>query len=122
MDELAIQVPSLNAYNQFIWPPAVAMPWAPTEVEQYSYRQGQAIDLRPIMPVMQFRMTHEAGTYLCAAQGLVFEGSILAYCYIVGLGLNCKFIDLLFKRSVLFFFFFFFIFVYTLDTKYPVST
>ena len=23
------------------------------------------------------------------------------YCYIVGLGLNCKFIDLLFKRSVL---------------------
>ena len=23
----------------------------------------------------------------------------VAYCYIVGLGLNCKFIDLLFKRS-----------------------
>ena len=23
------------------------------------------------------------------------------YCYIVGLGLNCKFIDLLFKRSVI---------------------
>ena len=25
----------------------------------------------------------------------------IKYCYIVGLGLNCKFIDLLFKRSVL---------------------
>ena len=25
----------------------------------------------------------------------------LFYCYIVGLGLNCKFIDLLFKRSVI---------------------
>ena len=27
--------------------------------------------------------------------------SALTHCYIVGLGLNCKFIDLLFKRSVI---------------------
>ena len=26
---------------------------------------------------------------------------LMIYCYIVGLGLNCKFIDLLFKHSVL---------------------
>ena len=26
---------------------------------------------------------------------------VVSHCYIVGLGLNCKFIDLLFKRSVI---------------------
>ena len=28
-----------------------------------------------------------------------WDNIVLSYCYIVGLGLNCKFIDLLFKRS-----------------------
>ena len=31
------------------------------------------------MPVTQFRVTDEAGTYICVVQALVFEGSILAY-------------------------------------------
>ena len=72
-------VPSLNAWDQFIWTPAAAMPWAPTEVEQYGYHHSQAVDLGPIMPVTQFRVTDEAGTYLCVAWALVFEGSVLAY-------------------------------------------
>ena len=49
------------------------------EVEQYSYHHGQAVDLGPVMPVTQFRVTDEVGTYLCVARALVFEGSILAY-------------------------------------------
>ena len=48
-------------------------------MEQYSYHHGNAIDLGPVMPVMQFKVTDEEGTYLCAAWALVFEGSILAY-------------------------------------------
>ena len=79
MDELAMWVPSLDAWDQFIWMPAVAMPWAPMEVEQYSYHRSQAVDLRPVMPVTQFRVTDKAGTYLCAAWALVFKGSILTY-------------------------------------------
>ena len=79
VDELAVRVPSLNAWDQFIWPLAAAMPWAATEVEQYSYHCGQAVDLRPVMLATQFRVTDEAGTYLCVARALVFEGSILAY-------------------------------------------
>ena len=51
----------------------------PTEVEQYGYHCGQAVDLGPIMPVMQFRVMDEVGTYLCVTRALVFEGSILAY-------------------------------------------
>ena len=31
------------------------------------------------MPAMEFRVTDEEGTYLCAARGLVFKGSILGY-------------------------------------------
>ena len=50
-----------------------------TEVEQYGYCRGHTIDLGPVMPATQFRVTNEAGTYLCAARALVFEGSILAY-------------------------------------------
>ena len=79
VDELAIQVPSLDAWDQFVWPPAAAMPRAPTEAEQYSYHRGQAKDLGPIMPVTQFRVADEVGTYLCVAWALVFEGSVLAY-------------------------------------------
>ena len=53
--------------------------WALTEAEPYGYCRGQAIDLGPVMLVAQLRVTDEAGTYLCAARALVFEGSILAY-------------------------------------------
>ena len=79
MDELAIRVPSLDAWDQFIWPQAAAMPWALMEAEQYGYHCGQAVDLGPIMPAMQFRVTDEVGIYLCVVWALVFEGSILAY-------------------------------------------
>ena len=57
----------------------MAMPWAATEVEQYGYCCGHAIDLGPIMLATQFRVTNEVGTYLCVAWALVFEGSVLAY-------------------------------------------
>ena len=49
------------------------------EVEQYNYHQGNAVDLSPVMPPMQFRVTDEKGTYLCVAWALVFEGSVLVY-------------------------------------------
>ena len=79
MDKLAVRVPSLDAWDQFIWLPAVAVLRALPEAEQYGYRRGQAVDLGPVMPATQFRVTDEVGTYLCAVQALVFEGSILAY-------------------------------------------
>ena len=79
MDELAIRVPSLDAWDQFVWPPATAVPWALTEAEPYGYCRGQAVDLGPVMPGVQLRVTDEVGTYLCTAWALVFEGSILAY-------------------------------------------
>ena len=79
MDELAIWVPSLDAWDQFVWLPATDMPRAPTEAEPYGYCRGQAVELRPVMPAVQLRVMDEAGTYLCVAWALVFEGSILAY-------------------------------------------
>ena len=79
MDDVAVRIPSLDAWDQFVWPPGAAMPWATMEVEQYSYCHSHTIDLSPIMPTTQFRVTDEEGTYLCAVRALVFEGSVLAY-------------------------------------------
>ena len=75
VDELAMHMPSFDAWDQFVWPPVVAMPWAATEVEQYGYHCDQAVDLRPIMLVTQFRVTDEVGTYLCVAWALVLKGA-----------------------------------------------
>ena len=71
LDELVVWVPSLDAWDQLV-------PRALTEAELYGYCCGQAIDLGPIMPVAQFWVTDEGGTYLCIARALVFEGSVLA--------------------------------------------
>ena len=57
-----MQGPCLNAWDQFVWLLAVAMPWAPTEAEQYSYHHGQAVDPGSIMLVTQFRVTDKVGT------------------------------------------------------------
>ena len=79
LDDVAMHVPTPDAWDQFVWLPSAAVPWATTEVEQYGYHCGHAIDLGPVMPVMQFRVTDEEGTYLCVARVLVFEGRVLAY-------------------------------------------
>ena len=79
MDDVAVCIPSLDAWDQFVWPPGAAMPWATTEVEQYGYHCSHTIDLGPVMPANQFGVTDEEGTYLCVVQALVFEGSILVY-------------------------------------------
>ena len=67
VDDMVMRVPSLDAWDQFVWPPGAAVPRAAMEVEQYGYCHGQAIDLSPVMPVTQFRVTDEVGTYLCVA-------------------------------------------------------
>ena len=79
LDKLAVHVSSLNAWDQLVWPPAVAVPRALTEAELYGYCHGQVVDLGPVMPVAQFQVTEEGGAYLCIVRALVFEGSVLAY-------------------------------------------
>ena len=69
----------LDAWDQLVWPPSAAVPWAAMQVEQYGYHHGNAIDLSTVMPAMEFRVTNEEGAYLCVAWALIFEGSILAY-------------------------------------------
>ena len=79
LGDMAVCVPTLDAWDQFVWPLSVAMPRAATEVEQYGYRHGNAMDLGAVMLAMEFRVTDEEGAYLCAAWGLIFEGRVLAY-------------------------------------------
>ena len=79
LDDMAVHVPMLDAWDQFIWPPSAAMPWATTEVEQYGYHCRNAMDISAVMLAMELRVTDEEGAYLYVARGLIFEGSVLAY-------------------------------------------
>ena len=76
---MAVHIPTLNAWDQFVWPPSVAIPRTATQVDQYGYHHVNAVDLGAVMPAMEFRVTDEEGTYLCVVRALIFEGSILAY-------------------------------------------
>ena len=79
LDELAVHIPTLEAWDQMVWPTTAVIPCALTEAESYGYCQGQAVNLGPVMPAVQFHVTEEEGTYLCTTRALVFEGSILTY-------------------------------------------
>ena len=79
LDQLAVHVPTLEAWDQMVWPTMVAILCALTEAKLYGYCQGQAMELGPIMPVAQFHITEKGGTYLYTMRALVFEGSILMY-------------------------------------------
>ena len=79
LNELAVCVPTMEAWDQMVWPNTVAILHVPTKAKSYSYCQGQAVDLGPAMPAVQFHVTEERGTYLCTMRALVFEGSILTY-------------------------------------------
>ena len=79
LDELAVRVPTREAWDQMVWPTMVAIPHVPTKAKSYSYCWGQVVDLGPVMPATQFRVTEKRGTYLCTVRAMVFEGSILVY-------------------------------------------
>ena len=79
LNELAVHIPTLEAWDQMVWPTMEAIVCTFTEAESYGCCWGQAVDLGPLMPVAQFWVMEEGGAYLCTARALVFEGSILAY-------------------------------------------
>ena len=64
LDELVVWVPSLNTWDQLVWPPMVAILQVLTEAELYGYCHSQAVDLSPVMLAAQFRVTEEGGAYL----------------------------------------------------------
>ena len=68
LDELVVQVPNLDAWDQLVWPPMVAIPQALTEAELYGYCHGQVVDLSPMMLAAQFWVTDKEGP-TCALRG-----------------------------------------------------
>ena len=79
LDELAVWVPSLNAWDQLVWLPVAAVLWTLTKAELYGYCHSQTVDLSPMMLAAQFQVMEEGGAYLCIVRALVFEGSVLMY-------------------------------------------
>ena len=79
LDELAVHIPTLEAWDQMVWSTTAAIPRAVTEAKSYGYCWGQVVNLSPVMPAVQFQVTEEGGAYLCTMKAVVFEGSILTY-------------------------------------------
>ena len=79
LDKEAVHIPSLDVWDQLVWPTAVAIPHALTEAELYGYCRDQVVDLDPVLPVAQFWVMEEGGAYLCTVRALVFKGSVLVY-------------------------------------------
>ena len=79
LNEQAVHIPTLEAWDQMVWPTMAVIPCTLTEAKSCGYCQGQAVNLGPMMPVAQFWVTEEGGTYLCTVRALVFKGSILTY-------------------------------------------
>ena len=79
LNELVVYVPTMEAWDQMVWPTTAAISCVPTEADSYGYCWGQAVDLSPVIPAVQFCVTEERGTYLCTTRALVFKGSILTY-------------------------------------------
>ena len=50
LDELAVCIPSLDAWDQLVWLTKVAIPCALIEAKLYGYCQDQAVDLGPVIP------------------------------------------------------------------------
>ena len=72
-------IPTLEAWNQMVWPTMAAIPHTFPEAELYGYCWGQAVDLVPVMPAAQCWVMEEGGAYLYTVRALVFKGSILTY-------------------------------------------
>ena len=65
LDELTVWVPSLDAWDQLVWLPVTAIPWALTEAELYGYCCGQVVDLGPMMLAAQFWVMDKGGGATC---------------------------------------------------------
>ena len=59
LDELAVCLPTSEPWDKLVWPTMAAIPRVPTKAESYGYCRGQAVDLGPVMPAAQFRVTNE---------------------------------------------------------------
>ena len=61
LDELAVCIPTLEARDQMVWPTMAAISCTLTEAKSYGYCWGQAVDLSPVMPAVQFHVMEEGG-------------------------------------------------------------
>ena len=79
LDELAWYVPSRKAWDVLVFPPPLAEPSAPHQGGHLRYIMGHTVDLGSCLPPLWFHVTGPNGEFICVAQGLLFEGSVLAY-------------------------------------------
>ena len=79
LDELAQCVPTRKAWDKLIFLPSPAEPCTPCQSRHLGYIMGCSVDLGSALPPLWFCVSSPNGEFICIAQGLLFEGSVLAY-------------------------------------------
>ena len=79
LDEIASHQPLHRAWDQFVWPPPSSMHPTPSQDQPLGFIQGCIMELGLTMPPMQFHVSSPSREFLSYAQGLLYEGTVLAY-------------------------------------------
>ena len=74
LDDLAVHIPTLEAWDQMVWQTSAVIPCMLTEAKSYGYCWGQAVDLSPMMLAVQFWVMEEGGAYLCTTRAWCLRG------------------------------------------------
>ena len=68
-----------KAWDELVWPLPSSSPPTPKWNEPHGFTQGQTVELGPMIPPMQFRVSSPMGEFICFARGLIFDGAVLTY-------------------------------------------
>ena len=79
LENLAQHLPTRKVWDELVCLPPSAVPCTPYQSRHLSYIQGQVMELGPALPSTQFYISQPGRQFVCAAWGLLFEGSMLAY-------------------------------------------
>ena len=78
LDQLARCLPTRQAWDELVFLPPPTKPCMPHQSGHLGYIMGHVVDLGWMLRSLQFCISQQDGEFVCMAQGLLFEGSMLA--------------------------------------------
>ena len=79
LDQLAKCLPTRQAWDKLVFLPPPVKPYMPHQSAHLGYIRGCVVDLGQGLPSLHLCISEQDGEFICMEQGLLFEGSMLAY-------------------------------------------
>ena len=79
LDQLAKRLPTRQAWDELVFLPPPAEPHTSHQSGHLAYIRGRMVDLGQVLPSLHFCINKQDWEFICMVQGLLFEGSMLAY-------------------------------------------